>query len=96
MGLLFRMSRLFGCQLAILAHPAGLPPANSPFEAEDDNNFTTDAKYGAPTGTRTPTFPLKRRTLWYSSSRSIRDAKAESNRRGQICKAWPAPGFRVA
>jgi len=26
-----------------LVHPAGLPPANSPFEAEDDNNFT-DAK----------------------------------------------------
>ena len=25
-------------------HPAGLPPANSPFEAEDDNNFTTDAE----------------------------------------------------
>jgi len=27
-----------------LAHPAGLPPANSPFEAEDDNIFTTDAE----------------------------------------------------
>ena len=27
-----------------MAHPAGLPPANSPFEAEDDNNFTTDAE----------------------------------------------------
>ena len=27
-----------------MAHPAGLSPANSPFEAEDDNNFTTDAK----------------------------------------------------
>jgi hypothetical protein len=27
-----------------LAHPAGLPPADSPFEAEDDNNFTTDAE----------------------------------------------------
>ena len=27
-----------------LVHPAGLPPANSPFEAEDDNNFTTDAE----------------------------------------------------
>jgi len=26
-----------------MAHPAGLPPANSPFEAEDDCNFTTDA-----------------------------------------------------
>ena len=25
-------------------HPAGLPPANSPFEAEDDHNFTTDAE----------------------------------------------------
>src|SRR5947207_2495506 len=29
-----------------LVHPAGLPPANSPFEAEDDNNFTTDAEWG--------------------------------------------------
>ena len=27
-----------------MVHPAGLPPANSPFEAEDDNNFTTDAR----------------------------------------------------
>jgi len=27
-----------------LVHPAGLPPADSPFEAEDDNNFTTDAE----------------------------------------------------
>ena len=27
-----------------MVHPAGLPPANSPFEAEDDHNFTTDAK----------------------------------------------------
>ena len=27
-----------------MVHPAGLPPANSPFEAEDDNNFTTDAE----------------------------------------------------
>src|SRR5205085_5507085 len=27
-----------------LVHPAGFPPADSPFEAEDDNNFTTDAK----------------------------------------------------
>jgi hypothetical protein len=27
-----------------MVHPAGLSPANSPFEAEDDSNFTTDAK----------------------------------------------------
>ena len=27
-----------------LVHPAGLSPANSPFEAEDDHNFTTDAQ----------------------------------------------------
>lgn len=27
-----------------MVHPAGLPPANSPFEAEDDHNFTTDAE----------------------------------------------------
>jgi len=30
-----------------LVHPAGLPPANSPFEAEDDRNFTTDAEWPA-------------------------------------------------
>lgn len=29
-----------------MAHPAGLPPANSPFEAEDDCDFTTDAEMG--------------------------------------------------
>ena len=29
-----------------MVHPAGLPPANSPFEAEDDCNFTTDAAMG--------------------------------------------------
>jgi hypothetical protein len=36
----------FNLQLVTLkvVHPAGLPPADSPFEAEDDNNFTTDAK----------------------------------------------------
>ena len=27
-----------------LVRVAGLQPANSPFEAEDDNNFTTDAE----------------------------------------------------
>ena len=27
-----------------LVHPAGLPPADSPFEAEHDHNFTTDAE----------------------------------------------------
>ena len=27
-----------------LVHPAGLSPANSPFEAEHDCNFTTDAE----------------------------------------------------
>jgi hypothetical protein len=26
-----------------MVHPAGFPPADSPFEAEDDHNFTTDA-----------------------------------------------------
>ena len=35
-----------------LVHPAGLPPADSPFEAEDDNNFTTDASLNAELGTR--------------------------------------------
>ena len=28
-----------------MAHPAGLPAANSPFEAEHDRNFTTDALF---------------------------------------------------
>ena len=34
----------WGAHARKLVHPAGLPPANSPFEAEDDHNFTTDAK----------------------------------------------------
>ena len=44
------LSGLSGASLVVgltrheLVHPAGLPPANSPFEAEDDNGFTTDAK----------------------------------------------------
>jgi hypothetical protein len=35
-----------------MVHPAGLPPANSPFEAEDDNSFTTDAVLNAEFGMR--------------------------------------------
>src|SRR6059036_2108908 len=44
------LSVLSGASLVVgltryeLVHPAGLPPANSPFEAEDDNSFTTDAE----------------------------------------------------
>ena len=44
------LSGLSGAPLVVgltrheLAHPAGLPPADSPFEAEDDCNFTTDAE----------------------------------------------------
>ena len=34
----------WGAHARKLVHPAGLPPANSPFEAEDDNSFTTDAE----------------------------------------------------
>ena len=33
-----------------MVHPAGLLPANSPFEAEDDINFTTDAEMVAADG----------------------------------------------
>ena len=71
-----------------LVHPAGLPPANSPFEAEDDNNFTTDAEMVGPTGTRTLTFSRLRdgtSLLKFSATRN-RDTKAELNRRGQICE----------
>ena len=45
------LSVLSGASLVVgltrqkMVHPAGLPPANSPFEAEDDNNFTTDALF---------------------------------------------------
>jgi hypothetical protein len=39
------------CNLQLkVAHPAGLSPANSPFEAEHDCNFTTDAEMVAADG----------------------------------------------
>jgi hypothetical protein len=39
------------CNLRLkMVHPAGLSPANSPFEAEHDRNFTTDAKMVAADG----------------------------------------------
>ena len=39
------------CNLQLkVAHPAGLSPANSPFEAEHDRNFTTDAEMVAADG----------------------------------------------
>jgi hypothetical protein len=44
-----------------LVHPAGLPPANSPFEAEDDNNFTTDAEMG----------PMERLALSWGNARQF-------------------------
>ena len=44
-----------------LAHPAGLPPANSPFEAEDDNDFTTDAEMG----------PMERLALSWGKARQF-------------------------
>jgi hypothetical protein len=44
-----------------LVHPAGLPPANSPFEAEDDNNFTTDAEMG----------PMERLALSWGKTRQF-------------------------
>ena len=35
------------CNLQLkMAHPAGLSPADSPFEAEHDSSFTTDAENG--------------------------------------------------
>src|SRR5229473_3132606 len=53
------LSVLSGASLVVgltrreLVHPAGLPPANSPFEAEDDNYFTTDAEMACRAEART-------------------------------------------
>jgi hypothetical protein len=44
-----------------LVHPAGFPPANSPFEAEDDCNFTTDAEMG----------PMERLALSWGNTRQF-------------------------
>jgi hypothetical protein len=44
-----------------VVHPAGLPPANSPFEAEDDCNFTTDAEMG----------PMERLALSWGNARQF-------------------------
>src|SRR5205085_1229981 len=71
-------------------HPAGLPPANSRFEAEDDNNFTTDAKWWV--GTVLPRALRFKRRLHRCNACNPdgvckdRDTKAELNHHGQICE----------
>ena len=74
-----------------LVHPAGLPPANSPFEAEDDNNFTTDAEMVGCLGFAPSSRRLRAGTSLSKFATLVavckdRDTKAELNHRGQICE----------
>ena len=66
-------------------HPAGLPPANSPFEAEDDHNFTTDAQMVGRLGFAPSSRRLRAGTS-LSKFATQANAKAELNHRGQICE----------
>ena len=59
-----------------MVHPAGLPPANSPFEAEDDNNFTTDAEIVGHLGFAPSSRRLRAGTS-LSKFATHRDAKAD-------------------
>ena len=78
-----------------LVHPAGLPPANSPFEAEDDCNFTTDAKWWVAT-VLPRALRFKRPLHRCNACNPVRDAKAELNRRSQACDVLAGTGVRVA
>jgi len=78
-----------------------IPPANSPFEAENDNDFTTDAKWwvaseshrvlaGQEPGLHCQSLqPLV-------AIRKDRNAKAELNHRSQACEVLTGTGVRVA
>jgi hypothetical protein len=93
-----------------LVHPAGLPPANSPFEAEDDNNFTTDnlhvgqqAVYKTAADAEmvgclgfAPSSRRLRAGTSLSKFATQRDTKAELNRRSQACEVLTGTGVRVA
>ena len=76
-------------------HPAGLPPADSPFEAEDDRNFTTDAEMVGCLGFAPSSRRLRAGTS-LSKFATRASTKAELNRRGEVCEASLTPGFRVA
>ena len=72
-------------------HPAGLPPANSPFEAEDDNNFTTDAEMVGRLGFAPSSRRLRAGTSLSKFATLVavckeRDTKVELNHRGQACE----------
>jgi hypothetical protein len=82
-----------------VVHPAGLPPADSPFEAEDDNNFTTDAKKAIEHRVHSNlTIPFRNQTgvVYIGGRPQGHDAKAELNRRGQACEVLADTGVRVA
>jgi hypothetical protein len=78
-----------------LVHPAGLPPADSPFEAEDDNNFTTDAEMVGCLGIAPSSRRLRAGTS-LSKFATQANAKAELNRRSQVCEILAGTGIRVA
>ena len=74
-----------------LVHPAGLPPANSSFEAKHDCNFPTDAEMVGRLGFAPSSRRLRAGTSLskFATLMAVckdRDAKAELNHRGQICE----------
>ena len=73
-------------------HPAGLPPANSPFEAEDDNSFTTDAEMVGCLGFAPSSRRLRAGTS-LSKFATQANAKAELNHRGEVCEALAGTGI---
>ena len=81
-----------------LVHPAGLPPTNSPFEAEDDNNFTTDAEMVGRLGFAPSSRRLRAGTSLSKFATLLavckdRDTKAELNHRSQICEVLTGTGI---
>ena len=75
-----------------LVHPAGLPPANSSFEAKDDCNFTTDAEMVGRLGFAPSSRRLRAGTS-LSKFATQANAKAELNHRGQICEVLTDTGI---
>ena len=81
-----------------LVHPAGLPPADSSFEAKDDCNFTTDAEMVgrlgfAPSSRRLRAGTSLSKFATLMTACKDRDTKAELNRRGEACEVLAGTGI---
>ncbi len=79
-------------------HPAGLPPADSPFEAEHDCNFTTDAEMVGCLGLAPSSRRLRAGTSLskFATLMAVcedRDTKAELNHRSQCCEVLAVTGI---